>query len=140
MSVQDLPLTVINRNEVTAFTTKDGSTIREILAPRNAPGIIQNQSLAEAILAPNTATEPHYHPRTEEIYYILQGVGQMRIGAKMLRVGPGDGIAIPPGAPHQITNVGTTDLVFLCCCAPAYTHDDTIMVELPEPQHDEGRI
>lgn len=122
-------IVVFNRECVPSFTTKDGSTIREILAPNNAPGVIRRQSLAEAILLPGAATEPHYHPVTEEIYYILRGVGQMQIGRSICQVGPGDGIAIPPGAAHQIQNTGTEDLVFLCCCAPAYTHDDTVMVE-----------
>ena len=55
----------------------------------------------------------------------------MRIGSEVRDVAPGDGIAIPPGAPHQILNTGATDLVFLCCCAPAYTHEDTVIVDLP---------
>ena len=38
---------VVNRNSVTAFTTKVTSTIREILAPRNSNA--QRQSLAEAL-------------------------------------------------------------------------------------------
>lgn len=124
---------VVNRSEVEAFVTKDTSTIREILAPRNAPGAITNQSLAEATLPPGAATEPHYHPRTEEIYYILTGRGRMRIGEEEREVGPGDGVAIPPGVPHRIVNLSTeADLVFLCCCAPAYSHDDTVMVTFPD--------
>ena len=38
-------------------------------------------------------------------------------------------IAIPPGARHKIWNTGTEPLVLLCCCAPAYENDDTVMVE-----------
>jgi mannose-6-phosphate isomerase-like protein (cupin superfamily) len=45
------------------------------------------------------------------------------------QVGPGDAIAIPPGARHQITNVGAGVLTFLCCCAPGYEHEDTVMDE-----------
>ena len=37
----------------------------------------------------------------------------------------GDAIHIPPGAWHSMTNTGHVDLVFLCCCSPAYRHDDT---------------
>ena len=60
---------VRNINEVPAFTTKDGSQIRELLAHRNS--CIRKQSLAEARLDINASTAPHYHPETEEIYYIL---------------------------------------------------------------------
>ena len=117
-----------NIARVASFTTKDGSEIRELLAHRNS--CIQKQSLAEARLPPGASTTPHYHPLTEEIYYLLEGRGRMRIGDEMRDVGPGDAIAIPPGAVHTITNTGTETLRFLCCCAPAYEHSDTVLVEL----------
>ena len=115
-----------NINDVPAFTTKDGSVIRELLAHRNS--VISKQSLAEARVAPGLETQPHYHPLTEEIYYILQGVGEMTIGKEMQPVGHGDAIAIPPGAIHTIRNSGEQTLLFLCCCAPAYEHHDTVLI------------
>lgn len=121
---------VFNLDDVVSFVTKDTSIIREILSPRNAPGAVAKQSLAEATLRPGAATDPHYHARTEEIYFILRGTGEMRIERESRAVGPGDGIAIPPGAVYRIRNTGPDDLVFLCCCAPAYTDDDTVMAAL----------
>lgn len=117
---------IINRNEVQAFITKDTSTIREILAPRNSS--LARQSLAEATLRPGASTQAHFHAGTEEIYYILEGRGVMRIETEERAVRTGDGIAIPPGARHQIRNTGDVDLVFLCCCVPAYQDADTVMV------------
>jgi mannose-6-phosphate isomerase-like protein (cupin superfamily) len=116
-----------NLDRVASFTTKDGSEIRELLAHRNSR--VRNQSLAEARLPPGAATVPHYHPRTEEIYYILQGTARMRVGADTAEIGPGDAIAIPPGETHRIENTGETMLVFLCCCAPGYEHSDTVLVD-----------
>ncbi len=115
-----------NIGEVPAFTTKDGSEIRELLAHRNSR--IKNQSLAEARLPVGGRTTPHFHPETEEIYYILEGQGRMQIGEEVCEVGPGDAIAILPGERHQITNVGRQELKFLCCCAPAYENDDTVLI------------
>ncbi len=57
---------VRNIAETIAFTTKDGSTIRELLGIPTAP--VRNQSLAETTLAPGQATERHYHRMAEEIY------------------------------------------------------------------------
>ena len=113
---------------VQAFTTKDGSEIRELLAHRNS--CIRKQSLAEARLLPGASTRPHYHAATEEIYYVLSGQGRMRIGNEERLVGPGDAIAIPPGSVHTISNVGSETLKFLCCCAPAYEHEDTIFADV----------
>ena len=120
---------VRNLAEVEAFVTKDGSEIRELLAHRNSA--IRQQSLAEARVAPGAVTELHYHRRTEEIYYILEGVGRMTLDGGRRDVAPGDAIAIPPGAAHQIENTGQVVLRFLCCCAPAYEHDDTVLVGDP---------
>jgi mannose-6-phosphate isomerase-like protein (cupin superfamily) len=51
----------------------------------------------------------------------------MTIGRETRDVGPGDAIAIPPGAVHTIENTGGESLRFLCCCAPAYEHEDTVL-------------
>ncbi len=118
---------VINIDEVSAFTTKDGSEIRELLAHRNS--CIRNQTLAEARLPEGASTTPHHHPKTEEIYYILEGEGLMRVGVETRAVQTGDAIAIPPGAAHQITNTGSVPMKFLCCCAPGYEHEDTVLHE-----------
>src|SRR3954463_2746138 len=104
---------VRNLNEVPAFTTKDGSEIRELLAYRNSS--IRAQSLAEARLPVGGATQEHYHPRTEEIYYITHGHGRMRIEGEVREVFAGDAIAIPPGLKHKIWNIGEETLRLLCC-------------------------
>lgn len=118
---------VRNLDNVPAFTTADGSEIRELLAHRNS--VIRNQSLAEARLQPGQSTTPHYHPLAEEIYYILAGRGRMQLASEVRDVGPRDAIAIPPGVAHQITNVGASELSFLCCCAPCYEHADTVLLD-----------
>ncbi len=118
---------VQNIERVEAFTTKDGSEIRELLAHRNS--CIRNQTLAEARLPVGASTAAHHHVKTEEIYYVLEGRGLMRVGDETREVGPGDAIAIPPGAVHEMTNTGTAALKFLCCCAPGYEHDDTVLAE-----------
>lgn len=116
-----------NIDRVPAFTTKDGSEIRELLAHRNS--CIRNQTLAEARLPSGQSTTAHHHVKTEEIYYVLEGRGRMRIGSETVEVGPGDAVAIPPGALHQMTNLGPGVLKFLCCCAPGYEHEDTVLIE-----------
>jgi mannose-6-phosphate isomerase-like protein (cupin superfamily) len=120
-----------NLDTVPAFITKDGSEIRELLAHRNSA--IRNQSLAEARLPVGGATQEHYHARTEEIYYLTRGSGRIRIDGQTLDVHAGDAIGIPPGRRHKIWNTGGEVMRFLCCCAPAYEHDDTFLTEDASP-------
>jgi mannose-6-phosphate isomerase-like protein (cupin superfamily) len=119
---------IVNLSTTVSFTTKDGSSIRELLSHRNSS--IRHQSLAEATVPPGVKTLAHYHPLSEEIYYILRGQGTMFLAGRSLSVGPGDAIAIPPGQVHWIENSTNSDLVFLCCCAPGYEHHDTVMVDV----------
>jgi mannose-6-phosphate isomerase-like protein (cupin superfamily) len=118
---------VKNLDEVPAFTTRDGSEIRELLAHRNSA--IRNQSLAEARIPVGASTLEHYHPKTEEIYYITHGSARMRIEEELKDVKIGDAIAIPPGKKHKIWNTGKDVLRLLCCCAPAYEDQDTVITE-----------
>jgi mannose-6-phosphate isomerase-like protein (cupin superfamily) len=118
---------VKNLNEVRAFTTKDGSEIRELLAHRNS--CIRQQSLAEARIPVGGSTLEHFHPQTEEIYYITAGKGRMRIENEARQVNVGDAIAIPPGQKHKIWNTGSETLKLLCCCAPPYEDKDTVITE-----------
>lgn len=120
-------MTITNLSDVPSFTTKDGSEIRELLAHRNSP--IRNQSLAEARLPAGGGTQEHYHSRAEEIYYITHGTGRIRIDGETREVKPGDAIAILPGKRHKLWNTGAGVLRLLCCCAPAYEHDDTVITE-----------
>jgi len=110
-----------NKDKQAPFTTKDGSTITSLLDLANAP--VKNQSLAEASIPAGGSTQRHYHRDSEEFYYITGGRGVMEIAGETREVGPGDAILIPAGAWHEIT--ATEDLVFLCCCAPPYRHEDT---------------
>ena len=121
-----MPVEVVNRDRSAPFTTKDGSEIRSILDRTNSTAT--NQSLAEATLPPGTETEEHLHPRTEEIYCVLRGRGLVSLEGERREVGPGDGVLIPPGTRHRIRNIGQEPLVFLCCCSPPYSHEDTVLV------------
>ena len=99
------------------FTTKDGSTIRELHHTAA-------QSLAEATLAPGQATQRHYHAKTEEIYLLTEGGGRLEVDGDERDVAPGDAVLIPPGAWHQLV-AGADGARLLCMCAPPYSHDDT---------------
>ncbi|MGD0745927.1 MAG: cupin domain-containing protein [Verrucomicrobiota bacterium] len=118
---------VKNLNTVPSFLTKDGSEIRELLAHRNS--VIRNQSLAEARIPAGASTQEHYHVRAEEVYYLTHGTGRIRIDGETRDVRAGDAVAIPPGSRHKLWNTGVETLRLLCCCAPAYEHDDTVITE-----------
>ena len=58
----------------------------------------------------------HNHRVNEEMFFILEGVGEVRIGDAIFPIRPGDVIACPPGGKetaHQIINTGNVELRYL---------------------------
>ena len=53
----------------------------------------------------------------------------MRLGEQEREVGPGDTVVIAPGVRHKIWAGSGEPLRLLCCCAPAYSHEDTVITE-----------
>tara|TARA_R110000850_G_scaffold66894_9_gene148469 strand:+ start:3366 stop:3725 length:360 start_codon:yes stop_codon:yes gene_type:complete len=119
-------MTVNQISEQKPFTTADGSTIRSLLDLTNAP--VENQSLAEAQLPSGGSTERHWHRMSEEIYFILEGRGTMELDGVSQEVSVGDAILIPAEKWHQITADKGSEIRFLCCCSPPYSHEDTFFV------------
>jgi mannose-6-phosphate isomerase-like protein (cupin superfamily) len=115
-------------DELESFVTLDGSAIRELAGPAWTQA--ENQSLAEATVPPGGETAEHYHRTTEEIYYFTAGSGRMRLGEEESAVAAGDCVVIPPGTPHKLWNDSAGEpLVLLCCCAPAYSDEDTVVLD-----------
>ena len=113
-------------DEVTAFISKDGSVIRELLHPTiHGPCAM---SFAEATVDPGSTTLLHLHALSEEIYHITEGSGTMRLGQAEFDIATGDTIVIPPGTKHNVTNTGLSALKILCVCHPAYSDADTVLL------------
>jgi uncharacterized cupin superfamily protein len=68
-------------------------------------------------VAPGKRAFPlHNHHGNEEMFFVLQGSGEVRIGSERFPVRTGDFIASPPGGPelaHQIINTGKEELRYL---------------------------
>jgi uncharacterized cupin superfamily protein len=63
-----------------------------------------------------TAFPFHSHRINEEMFFVLEGSGEIRIGAMTYPIRQGDFIACPPGGTghaHQIKNTGSVELRYL---------------------------
>jgi len=69
------------------------------------------------MLPPGKAAWPlHAHYVNEEMFFIIEGSGSLRLGEESWPLRAGDVVAVPPGpeTPHQIVNDSETDLKYLC--------------------------
>ena len=69
------------------------------------------------VLPPGKKAYPfHNHHVNEEMFFVLDGAGEVRIGNSTFPIRAGDVISCPPGGPelaHQIANTGAVDLRYL---------------------------
>ncbi|MEP6507597.1 MAG: cupin domain-containing protein [Gemmatimonadales bacterium] len=78
-------------------------------------------SVARARVVPNVTTKLHRLVGIDERYLITDGVGEVEIGDTTKQtVRSGDIVLIPKGTSQRITNMGDTDLSFLCICTPRF--------------------
>lgn len=107
--------------------TLDQSRVTELFHP--GKDRIESYSVAQAVVPSGSSTLRHVHKRAEETYYILEGEALVEVAGESERVGPGDAVLIPAGAPHRLTAVGPRQVIMLCICCPAYAHGDTELLE-----------
>jgi uncharacterized cupin superfamily protein len=69
------------------------------------------------VLPPGKVQCPfHCHHGEEEMFFILEGEGELRFGGERHKIRTNDVIACPPGGPevaHQIVNTGTVTMRYL---------------------------
>ena len=103
----------------------DRSILCELLHPDKVAGAEGLAcSIAHAIVPCGESTLPHRLHRSTELYYILEGTGEMHIDGEVRLVKPGQVILIPPLKVQHIVNTGSGDLVFLCIVSPKWQAED----------------
>jgi mannose-6-phosphate isomerase-like protein (cupin superfamily) len=78
-----------------------------------------NFSLGYVTLEPNGGQVPWHNQEQEEIYFVLEGTGEMCLGEERAAVSGGQAVYIPSGVFHQLTNTGSTPLKMIYCYGPA---------------------
>ena len=93
-------------------------------------GLIRGKQMSLHAARIEKQIAPHYHGRAEEIYYILQGRGEMTLAEETRPVGPDDVVYIAPGKVHSLKRAGEEDLVILFASSPPFSPEtDRIMVQ-----------
>jgi mannose-6-phosphate isomerase-like protein (cupin superfamily) len=91
--------------------------------------LIDRELGAQHVMAYRLAIDPdsamsHVHLGTEEVLYVLEGTGEVRVEGASHQVGPGQAVFIPDGAEHSYVNTGAEPLVVVGAMAPPIAVDD----------------
>ena len=84
-----------------------------------APIQCQHFCIGNVTLEPKGGQVPWHNQEQEEVYFILEGTGEMCLGSERQSVHGGQAVYIPPGVFHQLTNIGDAPLRMLYCYGPA---------------------
>jgi mannose-6-phosphate isomerase-like protein (cupin superfamily) len=112
---QEQPV-VVNVDDVQPVIHSCGASYRLITSDRASRMGLHVVDLADA--------KAHYHKRTCEVYYILEGKGALELNGRSVPVRAGTAIYVPPGVVHRA--LGRMRAVV--CTAPAYDPKDEWLV------------
>jgi mannose-6-phosphate isomerase-like protein (cupin superfamily) len=105
------------RRDVPVWTEMCGQ-IRTLIEEKDgAPAEIHHLEITDAKL--------HYHERTDEIYYILDGEGKMRLDDEEMELREGVVVYVPRGVKHKAWG----ELKVLVICIPRGVLSDVIELE-----------
>jgi len=79
----------------------------------------RNFCMGNVTLEPNGGQVPWHNQEQEEIYFIVEGTGEMCLGSERQTVTTGQAVYIPPRVFHQLTNIGDKPLRMIYCYGPA---------------------
>jgi mannose-6-phosphate isomerase-like protein (cupin superfamily) len=76
-------------------------------------------SMGFVTLDPDGGQVPWHNQEQEEIYFVLEGMGEMCLGEERQILTAGQAVTIPSGVFHQMTNVGSEPLKMIYVYGPA---------------------
>ena len=118
----------LRRNsEIDSIQGNEGTKIKQYFHPHNTLNGI-NYSLAEFTLEPGKKSKLH-KMKSSEIYYILEGKGDLKINDETYQVKKDDSVYVPPNSKQVIGNTGSENLRFLCIVEPAWKAEDEIILD-----------
>ncbi|MBI5474218.1 MAG: cupin domain-containing protein [Ignavibacteriae bacterium] len=84
-----------------------------------SPIQMKNFCMGFVTLDPDGGQVPWHNQEQEEIYFVVEGAGEMCLGAERRTLSSGQAVSIPPGVFHQLTNTGSTPMQMIYCYGPA---------------------
>ena len=79
----------------------------------------KNFAMGNVLLDPKGGQVPWHNQEQEEIYFVVEGTGEMCLGGEKQIVTGGQAVFIPSGVFHQLTNIGDTPLRMIYCYGPS---------------------
>ena len=113
----------------TRFPAPHARTIRHLIAPWVTHSAHLWVGLSD--VDPGSSSNPHRHPRQEEVFVVLEGSGAIVVDGTSVPVGPGSVVLVAPGEEHQLVSSVAERLRVLSAVAPPFSAGDFAAVHQP---------
>jgi mannose-6-phosphate isomerase-like protein (cupin superfamily) len=114
---------IVNWKKLNLIEDGCGGVIYKIL-DKDQSGL-KNVEIAMCVFSPNEIADLHYHDKMEEIYFIVEGEGEIEIDGTWHKIKAEDSISIPLKVKHRIKNTSSEkELRFLSVNSPSWEADD----------------
>jgi putative monooxygenase len=107
---------LIRRADDVKPETRRGGEIRTLLSPRTVGATAG--FMGTATVAPGDWIAEHYHPYSEEFLYVVAGAITVEIAGRAATVGTREGVLVPKGARHRVSNDRTEEAVIVFHLGP----------------------
>ncbi|MDC1023911.1 cupin domain-containing protein [Nitrosopumilus sp.] len=120
-------MSIIQNSKKDSIEGGEGVKIKEYFNPDNTSNQI-NYSIVQCSLGVGKKTKLH-KIKSSEIYYILEGKGNLKINEDVFYLEKNDSAHVPPNSKQFIENIGSENLSFLCIVEPAWKAEDDEILE-----------
>jgi mannose-6-phosphate isomerase-like protein (cupin superfamily) len=120
-------MSIKENSKIEFIKGREGVKIKQYFEPNNTSDGI-NYSIAQFLLEKGGKTKLH-KIKSSEIYYILEGNGELKINEDSFYLKKDDSAYVPPNSKQTIENIGMENLRFLCIVEPAWKADEDEILE-----------
>ncbi|MBP1679074.1 MAG: Cupin 2, conserved barrel domain protein [Bacteroidetes bacterium] len=113
-----MPMTIADLRTITGRTYPARRRTQNLVGGLS-PIQASNFSMGFVTLEPHGGQVPWHNQEQEEVYFIVEGKGEMCLGTERSTIVGGQAVFIPPRVFHQLTNTGTTPMKMIYCYGPA---------------------
>jgi putative monooxygenase len=115
-----------------AANRKRGGDIRVLLSPRTVGAT--SGFMGVVTLQPGEYVTEHYHPYSEEFFYVVRGRLVLRVNGASVELTAGESMMIPIGARHRAENVGDEPVEAVFHLGPLAPRPDLGHVDTEPPR------
>lgn len=107
---------IIHSSSVEPVKQQRGGRLKTLLSTKNTGNTAGY--MGTLALSPGEVFLKHYHPYSEECFYVVQGEVAIENDESTVIARAGTGVFVPKNDPHRLRNTGTQETVLVFFCSP----------------------